>query len=85
MARVEIAEETIQVKKKNDEHVSDSAVAEVQSMQQKFSELFNLANRYNKARDKLERFPIASAIVVFERPLHRDVCSNAYRRYSPSY
>lgn len=39
----------------------------------------------NTKRLKLDKFPILSAIVVFESTKAKDVCLKAYERFAPKY
>lgn len=39
----------------------------------------------NPLKMKTEQFPIAAAIVVFEKPKARDVCIFAHDQYAPAY
>ena len=71
------------IKAKVGEVVKPEEAALVGKLKQKYTELLNVANQRNVLKYKLDQMPIASAIIIFEKPKSKDVCLNAHDRYAP--
>jgi len=67
------------------EQVKDKEQENVRALKQQYMELLNVGANKNPMKFKTDQFPIASAIVIFEKPKARDVCVFAHNRYSPAY
>ena len=78
LLRSEIENERIALKKKLKLKVKDKETDRVDNLYEQYLSLVNLGDSINNKRLKLDKFPILSAIVVFESPFSKDVCLKAY-------